>query len=409
MERPTQTRVKHHILEDYLDTWGGIILNGLRGPYQRSKAEGWDASFQARFVYVDCFAGPGRYEQEGQEVDGSPLIGIRLLDKHKEWADKDKEIVTPQIASILIEEDKGTYKILLNNLNNQGFGERVREGADIASIQDGEIAIINGDYRDYVSSLLSYSGQDDYTWAFYLLDPNGPLGIPLDAVGRIVSQPRHDVMINFQLDVVYRRGKGLAEKGDIPRLRTQRGYINTMYGSAESWQGLAKELDGEDLQRAYAERYRSVLEKQDPELAVKMIPLRFQDVEKVIYYLHLTTHDGTGGLTRNQILDSARISEYDYRQERRRTTGGQLELPGMAAVEEPGRPTVEQADIPEVAGEIRERCQLGEDIPYREVLKRMVNSAYYPEDVEAAMKYLKEKEEADYGTPLRNTTMVRFS
>ena len=29
--RPTQTKVKHTILEKYLKAWGGIIVNGLRG------------------------------------------------------------------------------------------------------------------------------------------------------------------------------------------------------------------------------------------------------------------------------------------------------------------------------------------------------------------------------------------
>ena len=28
--RPTQTMVKHQILEDYLASWGGIILSGLK-------------------------------------------------------------------------------------------------------------------------------------------------------------------------------------------------------------------------------------------------------------------------------------------------------------------------------------------------------------------------------------------
>ncbi|NOY98878.1 MAG: hypothetical protein GXP40_06715, partial [Chloroflexi bacterium] len=49
--RDTQTRVKHEILAKYLDTWGGIIVNGLT---KRRQLQQW------HFVYVDCFAFSGK-------------------------------------------------------------------------------------------------------------------------------------------------------------------------------------------------------------------------------------------------------------------------------------------------------------------------------------------------------------
>ena len=78
--RNTQTRVKHEILSRYLDTWGGIIVGGLT---KARKPLDW------HFVYVDCFSYLGKYPGEKEdtyhhresEVDGSPLIGIKALDR----------------------------------------------------------------------------------------------------------------------------------------------------------------------------------------------------------------------------------------------------------------------------------------------------------------------------------------
>lgn len=54
------SRVKHAILEKYLPSWAIILGTANR-----------------RLNYLDCFAGPGRYEFAGQPVDGSPVIAIR--------------------------------------------------------------------------------------------------------------------------------------------------------------------------------------------------------------------------------------------------------------------------------------------------------------------------------------------
>ena len=53
------SRIKHVILEKYFPPWTQIL--GSRHP---------------QLAYLDCFAGPGAYEHEGQQVSGSPLIAV---------------------------------------------------------------------------------------------------------------------------------------------------------------------------------------------------------------------------------------------------------------------------------------------------------------------------------------------
>ena len=58
------SRIKHEILTRYLPSWA-IILG---------------SSFD-KLYYVDCFAGPGRYEFDGEHVDLS-LIHISEPTRH---------------------------------------------------------------------------------------------------------------------------------------------------------------------------------------------------------------------------------------------------------------------------------------------------------------------------------------
>jgi hypothetical protein len=85
--RPTQTKVKHTILEKYLGAWGGIIINGLSQ----------HASATIHLVYIDCHASYGRYNGEmedhatrrdAQPIFGSPIIGVKALDTLAAWAKK---------------------------------------------------------------------------------------------------------------------------------------------------------------------------------------------------------------------------------------------------------------------------------------------------------------------------------
>jgi three-Cys-motif partner protein len=60
---PPHTKAKHEMLAKYLDAWYPII-----------------ASWNGRLVFLDGFAGRGRYT-DGSE--GSPLIALRRLIDHR--------------------------------------------------------------------------------------------------------------------------------------------------------------------------------------------------------------------------------------------------------------------------------------------------------------------------------------
>ncbi len=209
--RNTQTRVKHEILSKYLDTWGGIIVNSLSTKKH---------SYPYHFVYVDCFSFSGKYVGESEDVVrgrtpspvyGSPIIGIRALDKLSQYAKKMGVRISTN--TILIEREKPIYENLLRTLQEAKFDKRVRKTDNFTALKSGEIALINADSTKMGEKLTAYTVQKN-TWAFYLIDPYGPSGIPYGFVKQIITQENHDVMINFIYEDLLRK-TGMAVKDNL--------------------------------------------------------------------------------------------------------------------------------------------------------------------------------------------------
>jgi len=51
-----------------------------------------------------------------------------------------------------------------------GYGTRIQETDNFSQLRSGEIALINGDFHQYIQQLLQFTSQE-YTWSFYLVDP----------------------------------------------------------------------------------------------------------------------------------------------------------------------------------------------------------------------------------------------
>ncbi|HVO71328.1 MAG TPA: three-Cys-motif partner protein TcmP [Aggregatilineaceae bacterium] len=399
--RDPQTIVKHEILGEYLVKWGGIIINGLRRPYQSYLQRDYGFNFTVRFVYLDCFASVGRYAKgkSAQEwVPGSPLIGIHALDAIKEFA-VDEIGLSPEVYTILFEEKPANYDALLETLQVADLEDRVRQTTDFFSLNSGEIAAICCDYRQHIETALDFTGRE-FTWAFYFLDPYGPKGMELDVVGRIVSQDKNDVMINFPYQDLHRK-TGSVLRG-TPEHEPHLRYWDEVYGD-DSWREIVRAFshDPDMMETKLVQEYANRLQDQDQQLAIKTIPLRFKDKERTMFYLFLTTHDPTGGLAINQLLSDAKQEEHNYRVQWKtdqlveRALGyKQQRLPFESETEpelvRPSRPSKE-----EIAEEIYRRCQ-GQNVLYREVLRRIVNGPYFPKEVESAMRLLKRQKRANF-------------
>jgi three-Cys-motif partner protein len=406
--RDTQTRVKHEILQEYLEKWGYIICEGLRGTFRKRESRG--KPFKIKFVYIDCFSYTGRYqEQNGTIVFGSPIIGIQALSKLRDYA-RAHIGFSPDIISILIEKERREYDALLETLNTHNYGPRIKTTTDFSSLGNEEIAVVRGDFHNYLNKLLEFSAQE-YTWAFYLLDTYGPMGIPLSVVAPIISQQHTDVMINFPYMDLHRKS-GSAVRND-PEQEKHNRYNDEMYGDS-SWRQIAekyyREASGQrndEMESSLVHHYKVALQTVDKGLSIKSIRLKFPDMERTMFYLFLTTHDPTGALALNEILADAKYREFELREQRRRAKmGGQLSL--FAPENDPGRPISDEPDIDYVANLIYGRCK-GEKLEYREVLRRMIDEPYFRGDIGKAMRKLKGNKQVNFEGDLRNSSVVTFS
>ena len=194
--RAIQTEVKHLILRDYIEAWGGIILGGI----SRSPVE------DVHFVYVDANAFRGSYPGDQSDgirhtkntmVYGSPIIGVVALDELVAFAQRTYSIRL-RANAILVEENGTYFRELVDALRQKGYDSRlVINSRNLASLTDKQIAVINADSTTVVDGLVGYTTSGK-KFSLYFLDPWGASSIPLSGyVNRIISQPRHDVIINF--------------------------------------------------------------------------------------------------------------------------------------------------------------------------------------------------------------------
>lgn len=413
-ERDTQTKIKHEILGEYMIKWGSIITNGIKNWIAKNPQ--YRARFTPpRFVYVDYFAYLGAYRENQETVYGSPVLGVRALDEIRSFFAKEVGS-TPTTAAILFEQERNICDGLLGTLQEQGYAERIKRTDTFSTLNDRDIAVVNGDSSQYVDAVLDFIDRADPTYSFHFIDPFGSKGVRRINLEKIVSKRRADCIMTMMINH-FTRWIGVATKTSLsPAEQAHARFFDDYYGSGV-WRDIARQIDAGGIDNQEGERrlvyeFDAILNGADKELTVKQIPLKFQDRDQTLYYLFLTTHDPTGACAMNEILDDARIREYDYRTEKRRLRKqpGQLQLGWFDELPDRKRPEEPQPDIDLLIGDIYSVCQK-RTMTFRDILREMCNTAFYQKDVREALGKLRQQRRASFsGAPSRltNNSEVKF-
>jgi three-Cys-motif partner protein len=188
--RPLQTKLKHTILHEYLQSWYSIILFGLRST--ASKTQG----FQANFLYIDTCAGAGRYagDSDGSSatVFGSPVIGANSILSLNSGFHPSKVPATG--SAILIEKDASQYAELLRSLALAGLTPRVKEVTKPERPTGSVIQCLQKDWLDVIPDLVQITSNEGL-FTFWFVDPYGPLAIPMAAVRQVTNRKRQDSIL----------------------------------------------------------------------------------------------------------------------------------------------------------------------------------------------------------------------
>jgi three-Cys-motif partner protein len=243
------TEAKHALLAAYLKAWFPILSFG-----------GFD-----RVIYIDGFAGPGRYSG-GQ--DGSPILALRALAEQK----------VPLKATFefhFVERDPAiaaTLESSISKLRGEGLIGPKTEVYVHAPVTFEQA------YDEVIRPrLLRYSSAP----AFALVDPFGWTGIPMRMMGDLLSRQSTEVLINFMFEEINRF---LAHKD-------QPANFDALFGGSD-WRP-AVSMSGDSRKQLIHNHYRDQLHSTAGARYVRSFEMR--NARKLVdYYLFFASNSLKG-------------------------------------------------------------------------------------------------------------------
>lgn len=212
------TVAKIAILENYLNAWFQIF--GRR-------SSGQD------LLYVDGFAGPGRYTNASK---GSPVAALRAAREVR--ANAGSNWTAGHIRCAFIESNADTYAYLEHHL--QPF------------MNDSRLAVLlfNTTFVDGMARLrarmpLAFQGSQPL---FVFIDPFGATGVPFSVVRDILASSRSEVLINLNADAIGRIFRaGEAANHEL--------LLTTAFGDGSWHDALAGTLSARERSHAIVQLY----------------------------------------------------------------------------------------------------------------------------------------------------------
>jgi len=172
---PPHTKAKHQMLARYLDGWYPIL-----------------SSWNGRLVFLDGFAGRGRYN-DGSE--GSPLIALRHLLDHRSFP----RMCHREFVFCFIEADR-------ENAQSLEYEVETFKASRAPWPESVKVLVVNDKFDATANTILGYLREQKRNLAptFAFVDPFGYSGLPMDLLADLLSYPHTEVFVNFMVGHVQR-------------------------------------------------------------------------------------------------------------------------------------------------------------------------------------------------------------
>lgn len=165
-----QTRIKHIILQKYLERFAHIV-----------------GSFCDTLTYVDCFSGPWNVNSEEFEDSSFHIALAQLRTAQHTLALRGIKI---KIRCFFLEENPAAYAKL------KGYAD---------SIKDAEVVAHNGRLEDLIPKILAFVQEGGRNaFPFFFIDPTGWTGFSMKTIKPLLSLKRGEVLINFMMNYINR-------------------------------------------------------------------------------------------------------------------------------------------------------------------------------------------------------------
>jgi three-Cys-motif partner protein len=235
------TGVKHSILRRYLQAFFPKL------------------AWAKRIVFIDGFAGPGRYS--GGEP-GSPIIALDAVVQHRH------DMSDCEFVFVFIEADEERLQSLSEILSAREDPENVK------------VALRHGEFADEIEFVLDSLGGANLAPTFVMVDPFGVKGLPLATLARIASHPRTELLVSFMYESMAR----FLVTEEFAR------HLDLLFGTAP-WRN-AIELQGAEKKVFLRDLYSSQLRAIGMEY-VRSFELR-DSGNRTEYFLTFGTHNRHG-------------------------------------------------------------------------------------------------------------------
>jgi three-Cys-motif partner protein len=236
------TTAKHTILRTYLDAWFPIM------------------SRYPRVVFLDGFAGPGRYEN-GEP--GSPIVALESAMTHKAKLSK-------ELAFLFVEE------------RNDRADHLAKEIEKLKCPSNFKTEVKCGVFAPTLRTILDDLAKRDLKLAptFAMIDPFGFAGIPYDLMKRLLENPSCELFVSFMVDSINRWLRHPDKE-----IRT---HIHEAFGSDEPFRLIEEAGDRVmALTELYRERLGTIAR------FVRSFELRDKN-DRVVYHLFFASKNSRG-------------------------------------------------------------------------------------------------------------------
>lgn len=372
------------IVRVYLQLWIRDLLRCLPLPDA-------DEAGERRALYVDGFAGAEHRFGRPAALDGAPgAAAARLLTVFRASTD---HLGRPRgwVNALLAEEDPVYLARLREALGDVGLGERVREGAHLRSLGPGEIALVQGEWREVIRP----GALPDGWGVLQLLDPAAPGALPLESL-RPCLGAGHELLVLFPGAALQRQSRfPTGPLTDLPPYarRAVEGYSSLLGDPAHRWltafRGVEAEKGPEAAEEAVAEAYLARLRTAGTGGVARRVPVRAPGAEGATHLL-LLAREAERALELNETLFRGRsegwLAPDDPGALVREEAAGELELFG-------GRPgggggLLREPNLPEIANRISSELA-GRTVTLAAVLAHLAGSGLFPGEVRRALSALR--------------------
>ena len=141
------------------------------------------ASWHRRLIFIDGFAGPGRYSK-GEP--GSPIVALQAAINHKH------DLTRCELQFLFVEQDGDRFSHLEATIRELETPEHVRVDA------------VHADFVDIMAVLMERLEGHELAPALVMVDPFGPKGASYEVIKRLAAYQRSEFLISFMYEPIAR-------------------------------------------------------------------------------------------------------------------------------------------------------------------------------------------------------------